>query len=259
MRRSTLLIALAPALLGLAGCGSIGKNKDPMRASETFDSDNTYTQVFDNGPDQVCEAGRRALMSQGYVIQRADGLVVEGTKSFQPEADIHEQVQLRVSCVSQADGRSWAFASALQDRYGLKKSSTAASVGTPMGSVSLPFGSTDDSLVKVASRTVQDGAFYKHFFALIQRYLPPAPKPEDKKPAAVARAEAKPAPAPPPPPAPEPQMQDAQDEPPLQPEPMKDAPTVEEVEQAQKAATPPSAPAGVQEPAPAAAPDAATP
>ncbi|MET0289218.1 MAG: DUF2242 domain-containing protein [Pseudoxanthomonas sp.] len=223
-----------------------------MRATETFDSDNTYTQVFENGPDQVCEAGRRALMSQGYVIQRADGLVVEGTKSFQPEADIHEQVQLRVSCVSQADGHSWAFASALQDRYGLKKSSTAASVGTPMGSVSLPFGSTDDSLVKVASRTVQDGAFYKHFFALIQRYLPPPPKPEDKKSVPVARAEApRPAPS-----APEPEPE-VQDEAPLQPEPMKDAPTVEEIEQAQK--TTPASPSEGQHDAPASAQESTTP
>jgi hypothetical protein len=251
MRRSTLLIALVPVLLGLTACGSIGKNKDPMRASETFDSDNTYSQVFESSPDQVCEAGRRALMSQGYVIQRADGLVVEGTKSFQPEADIHEQVQLRVSCVSQTDGHALAFASALQDRYGLKKSSTAASVGTPMGSVSLPFGSTDDSLVKVASRTVQDGAFYKHFFALIQRYLPPPPKPEDKKAAPVARVEA-PKPAPPPPPAPEPEVQD---EAPLQPEPMKDAPTVEQVEQAQKAASPPASPSTGEDVTPAAAQD----
>jgi hypothetical protein len=49
------------------------------------------------------------------------------------------------------------FVSAVQDRYALKKSPTSASVGVgALGSVSLPFGSNDDSLVKVASSTVTD-------------------------------------------------------------------------------------------------------
>ena len=41
-----------------------------------------------------------------------------------------------------------------------------------LGSVSLPFGSNDDSLVKVASSTVQDGGFYGRFFQRLQQYLP---------------------------------------------------------------------------------------
>src|SRR5690606_12689972 len=41
-----------------------------------------------------------------------------------------------------------------------------------LGSVSLPIGSTEDSLVKVASETLQDSTFYKRFFGVLERFLP---------------------------------------------------------------------------------------
>ncbi|KAG1239788.1 hypothetical protein G6F68_018292 [Rhizopus microsporus] len=84
---------------------------------------------------------------------------------------------------------------AVQDRYALKKSPTSASVGVgALGSVSLPFGSNDDSLVKVASSTVTDAEFYRRFFQRLQQYLPadaatPAP------PASPVPATPEPAPA----------------------------------------------------------------
>jgi hypothetical protein len=40
-----------------------------------------------------------------------------------------------------------------------------------VGSISVPVGSTEDSLVKVASETVPAGVFYDRFFALVQRML----------------------------------------------------------------------------------------
>ena len=43
-----------------------------------------------------------------------------------------------------------------------------------IGSLSLPFSSSDDALVKVASETLTDERFYDRFFALIDRFLPEA-------------------------------------------------------------------------------------
>ena len=49
----------------------------------------------------------------------------------------------------------------------------SASVGvSALGSLSLPIGSSDDSLVKVASATLQDPNFYKRFFSVLERFLP---------------------------------------------------------------------------------------
>jgi hypothetical protein len=64
-----------------------------------------------------------------------------------------------------------------------------------LGSVSLPVGSSDDSLVKVASNTVQNQDFYRRFFERVKYYLPSGP---DR---AVALPPAEPAAPPDPPPA----------------------------------------------------------
>ncbi|WP_284567429.1 DUF2242 domain-containing protein [Xanthomonas graminis] len=199
--------ALMLVAIGLSGC--FARKQDNL-VKETFNSDNTYSRSYPVQPGQACESARRALLSQGYVVAKATADAVEGTKNFQPNQDSHEQLELRVSCVAHGQDESWVFVSALQDRYALKKSATSASVGVGvLGSVSLPVGSSDDSLVRVASSTVQDGDFYKRFFELMAQYLPKAKPaaPPEPSPAAAAKPEpaaAVPAPAPTPAPTPAP-------------------------------------------------------
>ncbi|MBO9748900.1 MULTISPECIES: DUF2242 domain-containing protein [Xanthomonas] len=182
--------ALLGALATLAGCG--GSKGDTMLMRESFNSDDTYSRSVAASSPQACEAARRVLLSQGYAVTRADAAAVEGSKNFQlKEADQSEQLNLRISCASQDGGKAQVFVSALQDRYALKKSSTSASVGVGvLGSLSLPVGSSGDSLVRVSSTTVQDAAFYKRFFERLNSYLP---KVTEAVPAAVSAA---PAPAP---------------------------------------------------------------
>ncbi|ASK99617.1 hypothetical protein XcvCFBP7113P_03705 [Xanthomonas citri pv. vignicola] len=182
--------ALLGALATLAGCG--GSKGDTMLTRESFNSDDTYSRSVAASSPQACEAARRVLLSQGYAVTRADAAAVEGSKNFQlKEADQSEQLNLRISCASQDGGKAQVFVSALQDRYALKKSSTSASVGVGvLGSLSLPVGSSGDSLVRVSSTTVQDAAFYKRFFERLNSYLP---KVTEAVPAAVSAA---PAPAP---------------------------------------------------------------
>ncbi len=194
--------ALAASLLAvtLSACG--GRAADSTLLRESFDSGDMYSRSVPGTPAQACEAARRTLLSQGYAIARADPDAVEGNKNFQPREDEHEQLVLRVSCAARGD-EALVFISAVQDRYALKKSPTSASVGVgALGSVSLPFGSNDDSLVKVASSTVQDGDFYRRFFTRLQQYLPAA-KASTPEPAA---APVPPAPAPPVTPVPEPEQ-----------------------------------------------------
>lgn len=200
MLRSTSRIALSGAValaaaLSLTGClGLSMSKKGEMLASEAFDADGTFSRTFEHTPAQVCEAARRALLSQGYVVAKATPDAVEAGKNFQPESDVHEQLQLRVSCVAMASGASWISASANQERYNLSKRNTSASVGVGgLGSLSLPIGSTDDSLVRVGSMTVENPEFYRAFFRLVERYLPavlklkpPAPPEPPPAPEAVA-------------------------------------------------------------------------
>jgi hypothetical protein len=157
---------------------------------EEFDSTTTHTRSYAANEAQTCEAARRALLSQGYMVTAANADLVTGRKSFQPAAEVHVEVEFRVVCAREGNGRDGArrtiaFASALQDRYGIKKVNNSATVGVgAIGSLSLPFSSSDDALVKVASETLTDERFYDRFFSLIDRFLPAAAegKPAEAKP-----------------------------------------------------------------------------
>ena len=184
MRRvhsASVLIALPLAVALLAGCGRNARADLPFMG-ESFDSDDTYSRIYEVPPAQACGAARLALLGQGYAVGKAGDDAVEATKNFQPEDEVHTQLSVRVSCVSRGNDRTLLFVSALLDRYVLRKSSNSASVGVGgIGSLSLPVGSREDSLVRTASSTVQDRGFYRRFFERVGYYVP-APSPRDRTP-----------------------------------------------------------------------------
>jgi len=165
-----VLAALLCAVL-LAGCGSPGHS---AATQERFGSGNMHSRLFDATPARTCEAGRRALLSQGYFVNVARADLVEGSKSFQPDAESHMQMTIRVVCVP--DGGqgsvSLGFVTALQDSYTVKKANNSASLGVPaLGSLSLPFMAGSESLVKVGSQTINSEKFYDSFFDIVKGYL----------------------------------------------------------------------------------------
>ena len=176
IRRSFAIVALASAS-AIIGCSS---TRPAAFQREDFQASNTYSRSFDGNEAQTCEAARRALLSQGYVVMIANADLVNARKNFQPESDSHVQIEFRVVCTAQRKGTrpTLAFVTALQDRYALKKGSNSASVGVgAIGSLSLPFTSGDDSLVKVASETITASSFYDRFFKLVASYLVAEPEP----------------------------------------------------------------------------------
>ena len=168
-RLCACLIAGAAALT--AGCTT---PRVAVETQEAFNSTATYSRVYASLDAQTCEAARRALLSQGYVILAATPEQVRGRKSFQPAPEAHAEVEFTVVCAKDgfAGRRTIAFANALQENFSLKKSNSSASVGvSPFGSVSLPFTGSDESLVKVASMTITSAPFYDKFFQLVEHYL----------------------------------------------------------------------------------------
>lgn len=177
MQSAACALALASVLGLMAGCAAPAK---VFPSQEQFGSANTYSRLFDASAAQTCEAARRALLSQGYIINTASSDLVEGRKSFQPDAEAHLRMEIRVVCATDGpksvegpDGKvSLAFVTALQDQYALKKSNNSASLGVgAFGSVSLPFSSSSDSMVRVGSETITSDAFYDRFFELVRRFL----------------------------------------------------------------------------------------
>ncbi|AOK18266.1 hypothetical protein WT26_09575 [Burkholderia cepacia] len=201
-RLFTVSCALAAATV-LAACSSPPK---PIYQQEQFDATSSpYAHTFHSKSDAACEAARRALLSQGYVVSSSRNDAVDGSKNFQPNNDMHVVIEFHVVCAdANADGSSSiAYVNAVQDRYTLKKSNTSASVGLSVfGSLSLPIGSSDDALVKTASETIPAGVFYERFFNLVEHFLKIDPARRDR--ATVKAAEKEPV-TPLPEPAPTPQ------------------------------------------------------
>lgn len=165
-------LGLALVLAGTAGCSS---PKTAIYEHENFDDSGTFSRNYPVSDTAACEAARRALLSQGYIITSGDPKLVSGHKSFQQTGETHLEISFNVVCAQDgsADHRSTMFANALQDRYALKKVNNSASLGVGvLGSVSMPIGSTDDSMVKVASETVSSAKFYERYFGLVEVFLP---------------------------------------------------------------------------------------
>jgi hypothetical protein len=251
------VVGLALLLTAVAGCS---KDK-PIYEHENFDDSGTFSRNYPVTDTASCEAARRALLSQGYIITSSDPKLVSGHKSFQQTGETHLEISFNVVCAGDgsAGHHATVFANALQDRYALKKTNNSASLGVGvLGSVSMPIGSSDDSMVKVASETVTAQKFYERFFTLVEQFLPADAKkaahieekpktdlgvPEPKATPAPAAAPLVPTPAAEPAPAPAAEPAPA----PAETAPVSSEPVVPPAETAP--ITP--APAPVEEPAPA--------
>ncbi|MCL9802201.1 DUF2242 domain-containing protein [Pseudomonas sp. AKS31] len=256
------VVGLALLLTAVAGCS---KDK-PMYEHENFDDSGTFSRNYPVTDAASCEAARRALLSQGYIITSSDPKLVSGHKSFQQTGDTHMEISFNVVCADDGSAGHHAtmFANALQDRYALKKTNNSASLGVGvLGSVSMPIGSSDDSMVKVASETVTSQKFYERFFTLVELFLPADAKKaahiEEKPKTDLGMPEAKAAPAalaptPTPTPTPAPKVEPTPAAEPA-PAPAEAAPvTSEPVAPPADAAPITPAPSAEPAPAPAAAP-----
>ena len=182
-------VVVALVLTGLAGCSS---KKTAIYEHENFDDSGTFSRNYPVTDKAACEAARRALLSQGYIITSNDPKMISGHKSFQQTGESHLEISFNIVCADDGGSEHHAtmFANALQDRYALKKVNNSASLGVGvLGSVSMPIGSTDDSMVKVASETVSSAQFYDRFFGLVEVFLP---KPKEEKKAQHAPQQPKP-------------------------------------------------------------------
>ena len=182
-------VVVSLVLAGLAGCSS---KKTAIYEHESFDDSGTFSRNYPVTDKASCEAARRALLSQGYIITSNDPKMISGHKSFQQTGESHLEISFNIVCADDGGSEHHAtmFANALQDRYALKKVNNSASLGVGvLGSVSMPIGSTDDSMVKVASETVSSAQFYDRFFGLVEVFLP---KPKEVVKAVKAPQKAKP-------------------------------------------------------------------
>jgi hypothetical protein len=164
LRATVLLVACA---LALAACSPA-----PVTvAQESFAEDSPYQRKFGVDAPIACEGARRALLGDGYVIEKADGETVKGRKAYPTDGDRSTFVEMSVVCVPDPEGGTL-YANGVLSTYAVKKSTGSASVGlSAFGSLSLPIGQSADSMVKTAEETVNDRDFYRRFFVAVEGVL----------------------------------------------------------------------------------------
>ena len=164
-----------PLLLGVSLVLGCSTRKDVYR-QETFAIDTPFAQMFNASPAQTCEAARRTLLSQGYIVAVELPERISGAKVFQPNEDEHMSIEFSVSCVAMPEDQSTAYANAVQTRYQLKTSPNSFGLSAPViGALSLPFGSKAEDLIKTGAATITDGNFYARFWSLMATHAEAVP------------------------------------------------------------------------------------
>ncbi len=156
-------------LLGGLVVGACGSSP-PLRVyqTETFSSETPFQYYSSREPAGACEIGKRALLSQGYQIESAQPLSIRGEKYFQPGPDHATKLSITLVCLPSSLG-AVIYANALETQYELKSRGSSAGVSVAgMGSLSLPWATDKDTLVKTGDVTITAPEFYQRLFELIR-------------------------------------------------------------------------------------------
>ncbi len=160
--RASNVVIVAIGLL--AGC----VHHPPPRE---FSVNAPFSRTFTGSGDQVCWSVKRALLSQGYMLDRAsDSGVMTGSREEQPDPKVNVTTRLQTSCADNRNGTSVVFVTAIREENKLQKMKQSTSVGVGPATLTMPAGSAR-VLGTVKRETVKDPNFYGQFFALVQNYV----------------------------------------------------------------------------------------
>jgi Uncharacterized protein conserved in bacteria (DUF2242) len=160
-------LALLTAATALAGCAS---RKQDI-AEESLSATAPFSKTFAGSGDTVCWSVKRALLSQGYMLDRpTDSGVLTGTREFQPKPKLNVAIHLQTTCADNRNGTSIVFVTASREESRLQKMKQSTSVGVGPATLTMPSGSAE-VLGVVSRETIQDPDFYNRFFGLIQGYV----------------------------------------------------------------------------------------
>jgi hypothetical protein len=165
MRCSAGMLAAAALI---AGCAS---HRHDL-ARDSFSESAPFSKTLAGSGETVCWSVKRALLSQGYMLDRPDEStsVLTGTRDFQPNAKLNVAVHLQATCADNRDGTSIVFVIATREDSRLEKmkQSTTAGIGPAM--ITVPSGSAK-VLGVVRRETIADPSFYDRFFQLVQEFV----------------------------------------------------------------------------------------
>jgi hypothetical protein len=160
------MVALAAASIA-AGCAS--RRHDVGR--DSFSAASPFSKTLAGSGDTVCWSVKRALLSQGYMLDRpGDSGVLTGTRDYQPNPKLNVTLHLQTTCADNRNGTSIVFVSASREDSRLQKMKQSTSVGIGPATLTMPSGSAK-VLGVVRRETIQDPAFYDNFFKLVEGFV----------------------------------------------------------------------------------------
>src|SRR5580698_5596847 len=153
----------AAAIALLVGCA----HHPPPRQ---FTADAPFSRNFAGSGDAVCWSVKRAMLSQGYMLDRPnDSGVMTGSRDQQPTPKLNVTTRLQTSCADNKNGTSIVFVTATLEQNKLQKMSQSTSMGVGPATLTLPSGSAK-VLGTVRREPISDPDFYNQFFALVQNF-----------------------------------------------------------------------------------------
>ena len=173
MAQSRMAIAISGSLsllvmaAAVSGCAS---RKHDI-ASDSISASAPFSRTFAGSPDAVCWSVKRALLSQGYMLDReAESGVMTGTRDFQPQPKLNVAIHLQTSCADNRNGTSIVFVTATREESRLQKMKQSTSLGVGPATLTMPSGSAE-VLGTVKRETIVDPDFYNRFFVLIGGFV----------------------------------------------------------------------------------------
>jgi Uncharacterized protein conserved in bacteria (DUF2242) len=160
--RRLVLLTIAAAV---AGCASKHDTRGPFVASAPF------SKTIPGSGDAVCWSVKRALLGQGYMLERSsESGVLTGTRDEQPEEKTNVTVRLQTTCADNRNGTSIVFVTAEREVSKLQRMKQSTSAGIGPATITMPAGSAK-VLGVVRRETIVDPNFYSSFFALVQGFV----------------------------------------------------------------------------------------
>jgi uncharacterized protein DUF2242 len=157
-------LALATGLIVGGGCAST----KPDVARDSISADAPFSETFAGSGDTVCWSVKRAMLSQGYMLERSsDNGVLTGSRDYQPDPKLNVTVHMQTTCADNRDGTSIVFVTAMREDSRLQKMKQSTSMGVGPATLTMPSGSAK-VLGTVRRETIHDPEFYKRFFAVVR-------------------------------------------------------------------------------------------
>ena len=167
--RSTIAVSRLAPLLGVAlaitGCATKHDTRGPFAGSAPF------SKTISGSGDAVCWSVKRALLGQGYMLERSsEPGVLTGTRDSQPEKKVNVTLHLQTTCADNRDGTSIVFVTAEREESKLQKMKQSTSAGIGPATITMPAGSAK-VLGIVRRETIVDPNFYDSFFVLVEGFV----------------------------------------------------------------------------------------